>query len=86
MGGGASLCVAGNRGGAGDWRADSAVGINERVNRFFEWIGLKEKLHRNISRRSSPSVICGGHRSGAMIDRPDLIEADILVQRFSSAS
>ena len=24
-----------------------AVGIIERVNRFFEWIGLKEKLHRS---------------------------------------
>ena len=34
-------------GGAGDWRANSAVGIIERVNRFFEWIGLKEKLHRS---------------------------------------
>jgi hypothetical protein len=30
----------------GNWRANSAVGIIERVNRFFEWIGLKEKLHR----------------------------------------
>ena len=31
----------------GNWRANSAVGIIERVNRFFEWIGLKEKLHRS---------------------------------------
>ena len=32
---------------AADWRGDSTVGIIERVNRSFEWIGLKQKLHQS---------------------------------------